>query len=103
MLTLNLNDDQHLDEPTADQISDGLSGLSDDQYAILSREDEDYIQVYRHAADDFQLEYRAGSENEHYGAATAPTDVETVKQAFAAYASGAADWQAAWEWQKMDI
>lgn len=102
-LLLNINDDQLLEEPDDDGIRAGVASLENEQYAILSRADEDYIQVYRHDASDFQLEYRAGSDDEHYGATTPDFSVEQIQQAFLAYASGKQDWQAAWAWEKMDI
>ena len=102
-MELNLNDDKMLQEPSGEQIRSGLASLQDEQYAILSRGDEDYVQVYRHGAKEFQLEYRAGSEDKHFGATSEEFTVEQIQDVFAAYAAGGADWQSGWTWEKLDL
>ncbi len=100
---LDVNGDESFKDPSVDQIRDAIDSLDDDTFAILSRGDEDYIQAYRHSASDYQLEYRAGSEDEHYGCAANGITSSQIQNAFEAFSAGADDWQAPWTWRKMDI
>ncbi len=101
---LNLNDDQLIEEPSEAEIRTALATLAVDAFAILSRAEEQYVQVYHNEDGSFQLEYRAGSYDQHFAAARSPA-LENVQDVFAAYAAaGQQDpWQDGWSWEKMEF
>ncbi|QEG38884.1 hypothetical protein [Roseimaritima ulvae] len=101
---LNLNDDQTIEGPSETQIRESLATLEVDAFAILSRGDEQYVQVYHNEDGSFQLEYRAGSYDQHFAAAQPPA-IEDVQDAFVAYAAADArdPWPASPSWEKMEF
>ena len=72
------------------------------QFIILSRGNERYIQAYRNDDGSFLLEYRDGSAEAHFETET-QAGIDDVEQAFIRYASNMDDWSAPWNWQKLDI
>ena len=101
---LNLNDDRTIEDPSEAEIRASLAMLEVDEFAILLRGDEQYVQVYHNEDGTFQLEYRAGSYDQHFAAARPPS-VENVQDVFAVYAAaGDQDpWQDCWSWEKMEF
>ena len=102
-MILNCNDDQFYETPDESVIRDVLAELPPDEFAILSRQGEDYIQVYHNDDGTFQLEFRAGSYDQHFGADPGAIALPDVQNAFAAYLSGEEDWSQRWQWEKIDF
>ena len=102
-MKLDINGIESFEEPGVNQIHTAIANLTDDSFIILSRDDEDYIQAYRNTATDFQLEYRAGSEAEHYECVTDGIASNQIQEAFAAFLAGADDWHSAWAWRKITL
>jgi len=67
-MLLNINDDQALHDPPEADVLACLADLEREQFAVLSRSDEDYVQAQRNEDDTFLLEYRAGSHDRHFSA-----------------------------------
>jgi hypothetical protein len=77
--------------------------LPTDEFAILGRAEEQYVQVYHNNDGTFQLEYRDGSSEKHFAADSSNIDLNDVQQAFLGYLSGAADWHTSWLWQRVEF
>ncbi|QDS93271.1 hypothetical protein FF011L_20330 [Roseimaritima multifibrata] len=97
-MIFNLNEDRYLENPAKDPVVEGLSSLEVDQYAILDRGNEHYIQVYQGEENSYQLEYRAGSHTQHF-AASGEVTLATVQQAFVAFLGGDEGWEQPWNWE----
>ena len=102
-MNLNLNDDTSLDDPSDAQLRAGIAELEDEQYAILSSGDEVYVQVYRHGASDFQLEYRDGSADKHFGAAKNDLPIAQIQDVFSAFLMNSPDWNQGVDWEKLEL
>ncbi len=102
-MVLNLNDDTTLQEPDEATVRAAIANLPPEQFAILCRKNEEYVQVYHNEDRTFQLEYRAGSYREHYAASSAAISTTDVQDAFVAYLSGRSDWYAPWEWEIVEF
>ena len=89
--------------PTAAQIASALSGLpgGTDSFAILSSGEQAYVQVAGSAAEGFALEYRAGSESEHYQAATS-MPLNVVQDVFERYARNDPTWRSRVSWVPLE-
>ncbi len=101
-MLLNINDRQLLDAPQRQQVSDAIRLLQADEFAILGRDDEHYVQTYLHEDGTYQLEYRAGSEEQHYGADADEVSVDNVCQAFETFFDDG-DLQTLLSWEKMEV
>ena len=69
-------------------------------FVIVSRTDADYIQMYRRAGGEYQLEYRDGGPESHFVVHTA--DERLVADVMWAWVSGDARWQRMVEWMFLD-
>ena len=101
-MELNINDDSLVEKPSIDSVRYEIDSLGLDQFVVLSRDDDHYVQAYRNPDGTFQLEYRDGSESEHYET-VAPPDIDVVEQAFIRYCSDMTDWRSPWEWQEIEF
>jgi hypothetical protein len=102
-MLLNINDDQFIRDPDTSTISESLANLLTDEFAILGRAEEQYVQVYHNNDGTFQLEYRDGSAKEHFAADPGNIDLNDVQTAFLAYVSGADNWHAGWTWERVEF
>ena len=102
-MLLNINDDNFFRDPDKAAICDSLSSLPPDEFAILGKAEEHYVQVYHNNDGTFQLEYRDGSAEKHYEANSDEIDLNDVQQAFLAYRDGAPNWYANWSWEKCEF
>ncbi len=102
-MLLNLNDDEFLENPDSSVVISTVKSLNVDTFAILSREEEDYIQTYHNEDGSYELEYRAGSYDKHFRATKEPMTRDDVVNAFAAYIDGKSNWSDAWEWEIVEF
>lgn len=91
------------EEPDADRIRNAIRSLSIDEFAILERGDQRYVQTYHEDDGTYALEYRAGSADKHYAVEGNVTDVEAVVAAFLGYHAGDESWNEPHEWEKLDF
>ena len=79
--------------------------LAGQQFAILTERELTYLQCARRndEADDYVLEYQAGSLDEHYVATDTDITLERVISAFLRYRRGDASWWNEFHWQKMEL
>jgi hypothetical protein len=102
-MLLNINDDRFVRDPDAAVISAAVADLPTEEFLILGRTEEEYIQVFHNNDGSFQLEYRNGSTEEHYAADPEEIDVNDVRNAFIAYSENAENWQAPWVWERLEF
>ena len=69
-------------------------------FVIVSRTDADYIQMYRRADGDYQLEYRDGGPESHFVVHTA--DARLVADVMWSWVTGDGRWQTMVEWMFLD-
>ncbi len=102
-MILSLNDDQFLENPDEATVVSAIRKLEIENFAILRRGDEDFVQTYYNDDGTFELEFRAGSDEEHYRATDETLTNEDVAKAFAAYLTGRSDWSRDWNWEKLEF
>ena len=102
-MILNHNDDNFYENPDEVVIHSVLSDLPRDEFAILSQQGEVYIQAYHNEDGTFQLEYRAGSYDKHFGADPNVITREDVQNAFTAFLNGNPEWFKPWSWERIEF
>lgn len=100
-MIFNVNDEKLLENPKADRVAKALRNLKEDDYAILSREDQEYVQTYRNEDGTFELEYRDGGDDRHFGLDAEKTTIKEVLEAFDAYLAGK-DLANLFPWESID-
>jgi hypothetical protein len=88
-MTLTIGAERTIANPSEAQIESALRSLTDggDAFAILASGEGSYIQAAGSAAETFRLEYRDGSESEHYHC-PADLHLQQVLDAFVSYRRG---------------
>lgn len=82
------------EEPTPEVIRSVLQelGYPGTEFVILGRSDQIYIQSYADSEQHCSLEYRDGSEEQHFRCPDQYLSVEQVTEAFLGFASLQEDW-----------
>jgi hypothetical protein len=83
------------------QIEESIQSLTGDgdSFAILARSNQVYIQTSGDPHNGFILEYRDGSEEEHYSCSTVDLTVDRVVRAFQSYLADDGRWKSDLEWK----
>ena len=103
-MKLVVNQEREVAPLDGDAIEATLRGLEVDDFAVLARDDDTYIQLMRTEDAEWICEYQAGSTDEHYGLDPPPTELEPLIAAFRAYlASDDQGWLGAFDWQRMAL
>ena len=102
-MILNINDERRVHTPSPERIRAAFDDLELDQFLILSRSDDDYVQSYLDEDGDLLLEYREGSEDAHYSAEDSDLDRARVAGIFVAYLAGEADWNEGLAWERLEF
>jgi hypothetical protein len=92
VMLLNVNDDRFFENPDQAAVVEAVETLERDQFAILSRADEDYVQAYHNEDGTFELQFRAGSYDRHYRATSESLRVHDIVEAFLAFMSARPEW-----------
>lgn len=100
-MILNVNDERQIQIPTTADLEREIQSLQADQYLILSKDEEWYIQTYLNEDGSWDLEYRNGSADEHY-AADGEINADIVASAFSAYVN-ADDFENSVLWLKLEM
>ena len=93
-----------LEEPvTAELIARSIHSLTSDgdSFAILARDDQVYIQTSGGPRDGFVLEYRDGSESEHYTCTNASLTAEEVVRTMQHYLANDGRWKTDVTWESL--
>ena len=99
-MQLDVNGDQLLVSPSREQVRMSVVSLELDQYAVLTRGGERYIQTLLNSDGSFELEYRDGSADRHFRVVDRIESADSVAATFVAYLSADA-WKSNWEWEKV--
>jgi hypothetical protein len=90
------------ENPGDQAIAEGLASLTGKgaEFAILSRDQMTYVQVWGSGAKGFDLEYQDGSRDKHYRCAQ-EVSLAAVTKIYCAYARGDGSWRAGHKWEPM--
>ncbi len=102
-MQLNFNDDRHSEASDDATVRSAVARLAEDEFLILSRDDEHYIQVFHNDDGTYQLEYREGAADKHFATDPESTSRTDVEGAFLAFFQQGDDWQSPWMWEKLDV
>ncbi|MEL7337737.1 MAG: hypothetical protein AAFN70_16205, partial [Planctomycetota bacterium] len=82
---LEINSVRTLHDPDQQSTLAEIDALSEDEFLVLVRGEHDYVQTYLNEDGTWTLEYRGGSEDQHFATEEAETTIDDVKLAFAAF------------------
>ena len=99
-MKLNINDTMLIEDVTAEGLEGELRALNPDQFLILSKSKNDFIQVYFTNNMQFVVEYQVNGEL--FCAHDERISYESVKEAFASYFTGSENWLKIYNWQSMN-
>ncbi len=102
-MQFNLNDDKQFDDVDATSLRDGLAGMQMDDFAILSSDDEVYVQCFCEGDNCFVLEYREGSYLSHFAADSEEVHLSDVQDAFVGFLEGNGSWKERWNWERIEF
>lgn len=102
-MQLNVNDDRVLVAPSDQELEAAVRHLLAGEFLVLKRSDELYIQTYHDEDASFQLEYRNGGADQHFGVVSNAVTVNQVCRAFLLFANDFASLAAAMEWSRMEL
>lgn len=93
-------------DPVAEPVTDALIARSihsltgeGDSFAILGKASETYMQTSGGPSYGFVLEYRNGSESEHFSCSNVELTADEVIWAFQSYLADDSQWETELEWQ----
>ena len=99
---LNINDSRLIENPTCEAVLEAVRQLQQEEYAILDRGGEHYVQTRWNEDETWSLEYRQGSADLHFGTDPESTTLEQVCQAFEAFFKGE-DLASLLDWELLDL
>ena len=102
-MQLNVNGDICGENPENDQLRSAIANLGEEEFLILSGEEEYYIQTYHNEDGTYQLEYRDGSEDRHFCVDPQSITVDDVKEAIVMYSNDPSSIAEKWNWEKLDL
>ena len=102
-MILNVNGDDSFEGPDAATVRNAITQLPVEQFVVLSRGEEDYVQTYHNDDGSFQLEFRAGSPEEHYAAVAEDLSVADIALVFDQYLANKNDWKSNWKWEQVEF
>ena len=102
-MELNINGDRDVSNPDAATITQELSQLGDDEFAILCVDEFNFIQTLVDSEVGLVLEYQNGPTDEHYGTVEPPATMEDVIAAFISYVNGTDEWKEQFDWELMEL
>ena len=92
--------------PTAGQISDllhALPGSEPDSFAILIRDEQQFMQCSGTLEEGFLLEYQDGSLDEHFQCVDHELLLASVIWAFQAYLADDHRWRTIFPWRRINV
>ena len=100
-MELVVNGDKVAEAVTDELIARSIRSLTGegDSFAILAKASEVYMQTAGGPTDGFMLEYRNGSEAEHYSCANPELTADDVIKALQSYLAGDGRWESELKWE----
>jgi len=105
-MQLNVNDDYSIEDFSEDELRSEIGNLGADEFLILAGrpdDDEYYIQTYHNADGSWQLEYRDGSVDRHFGVDPGTITVADVTEAMVLYFHDPAAIVLKWDWEQVEF
>lgn len=102
-MQLNINETRIIEDPTEDELRSEIANLGEDEFLILSLDEEVYIQVYHNEDGTYQLEYRDGSEDQHFGVDPETIGVADVTSAMLLYLNDPKSIVEKWDWELLEL
>jgi hypothetical protein len=104
--TLNVFDEEGTAyvDPSEDLLLLLLEGLDDDNHFVVVErvsEEHRYAQAYRSSGDEWIVEFRDGSESQHFGSNA--TDVRSVHAFLTGWSLDLPGWRDHFEWTQVDL
>jgi hypothetical protein len=99
---LNINDSRLVENPTWEAVLEAVHQLGQEEYLILDRGGEFYVQTFRNDDDTWDLEYRQGSAEQHFAADAESTSIDHVSRAFEAFYNDS-DLSTLLNWELLDL
>lgn len=95
----------NIKNPTPDQILKGIQDLDGktNSFAILSKNENTYVQVAGDFNEGFVLEYQNGSVDEHFVSSNKKLPGYDVVKIFTAFSQGDVNWFSEYQWDKEEI
>lgn len=87
-MQLNHDDTSLTENPSRAKVLKTIAELSVEEFVILSRDDDHYVQTRCNDDQTWCLEYRDGSAERHFGTDPEATTREMASKAFSAYYDG---------------
>lgn len=101
-MNLNIDDEFIIKQATHYHIDKHINNLGEEEFAVLIADDDHYIQVYiSEEADESIIEYRDGSEEEHYQAKF--INKEATIKTFSLYLDSSDAFKDGYCWRKITI
>ncbi|MER7174618.1 DUF6891 domain-containing protein [Streptomyces mesophilus] len=105
-ITVQTERGERLARVAADRLEELVHRIGDDgdRFLVMERIPElpdVFAQVWHEQGGDYQVEYRDGAADRHFGAQIA--DVRLVAAALTGWARGEQEWGAGFEWQRVDL
>ncbi|MGI9471430.1 MAG: hypothetical protein ACR2NZ_07865 [Rubripirellula sp.] len=102
-MQLNVNDDRVIVSPETTELESAIRHLGKDEFLVLTEADEIYIQAYHNEDGSFQLEYRAGSADQHFGVDPETISVDDVCRAFSMFVGSDESLTTTWKWLPLEL
>ena len=102
-MELNYNEETYLVDPSKEDIENIFEKLDPEEFIILDKDEDYYLQLYLHDDGALQIEYRDGSHNEHYELDESQLESSDVIVMFCKYAADDPAWKDMVKWKKMDM
>ena len=100
-MQLDLGSGESIKNPNKNQIGIGLASLRGgvNSFAILSKDENTYMQVHGSSVGGFLLEYQDGSVNRHFRSPAESLQLQEVMRAFDLYLSDDDRWRTDYPWE----
>lgn len=105
-MQLEINGEELIKKPTPELIRAAIGNLAEGEFASLSHDNQNYIQVRRddYGTSHYQLEYRDGGPNRHFKADTnPPLTADTIAELFVRFSAKDPAWKDSCAWQRMKL
>ena len=102
-MQLNFNDDRVIISPVDSELEAAIRHLAKDEFLVLKDVEETYIQTYHNDDGTYQLEYRSGSAEEHFGVNPELITIDDVCRAFDLFASHSKELDSVVQWERMQL
>ncbi len=102
-MQLNINDDKYIESPSISEIQDSISELEMEEFVILNKSEDHYLQTYCNDLNDYVLEYRDGSFEKHFGVMEKELSKTKIAEVFTLYLCNDKNWKEKYSWERIEF